>query len=90
MMLLFGDRFGWFYLGHEADELFQLLHGGRHLQHVAVGGSEQVGRGRQGLGEVLLQLLHALRQGVLGLRRGVLQAAHGHELLLRQRLQLRP
>ena len=40
----------------------------------AVGEPERVGPGRQGLGEVLLQLLHL---GVLGLLGGVLQATNG-------------
>lgn len=80
---------GRFYLGDEADELFEPVHRGGHLQHVGVGGPERVGLRRQGLREVLLQLLHALRQGVLRLRRRVLEAADQHALRLRQRLQLR-
>ena len=43
----------------------------------AIAEPKRVGPGRQGLGEVLLQLLHALRLGVLGLLGGVLQATNG-------------
>lgn len=79
----------WFgYLGNELDEGSELLHGVGHVHHVGLGGVKRVGR-RQGVRDRLLQLVHALREGVLDLHRGLLQAAHFHDLLVRQRLQLR-